>query len=57
MGSPLVEEEFEDYRTVDGVSIAFKATVRVGGRPVVERRVLDVVVDRPLSPQLFKRPS
>ncbi|MEQ1869443.1 MAG: hypothetical protein ABL961_05410, partial [Vicinamibacterales bacterium] len=57
MGSPLVEEEFDDYRMVDGVSIAFKATVRVGGRPVIERRVLDVIVDRPLSPQLFKRPS
>jgi zinc protease len=57
MGSPLVEEEFDDYRVVDGVSIAHKATVQVGGKPVVERRVLDVAVDRPLPPELFRRPS
>jgi zinc protease len=57
MGSPLVEEAFDDYRTVDGVSIAHKATVHVGGKPVVERRVLDVAVDRPLPPELFRRPS
>jgi hypothetical protein len=57
MGSPLVEEEFDDYRTVDGISIAFKATVSVGGKPVVERRVLDVAVDRPLPADLFRRPS
>lgn len=57
LGGPLVEEEFDDYRVVDGVSIAFRATVKVGGKPVVERRVVDVAVDRPLSPDLFKRPS
>ncbi len=56
LGGPLVEEAFDDYRTIDGLSIAFKATVTIGGNPAVERRVLDVAVDRPFAPDLFKRP-
>ena len=56
MGAPLIEEIFDDYRTVDGVTIAFTATVRAHGEPVLERRVLDVALDRPLGPELFTRP-
>ena len=56
-GRPLIEEVFDDYRMVDGVSIAFTATVLVRGEPVLERRVLDIAIDRPLSPDLFKRPA
>ena len=56
LGGPLVEEQFDDYRTIDGISVAFKATVSVGGTPMVERRVLDAAADRDLSPDLFNRP-
>ena len=32
-GRPLIEEVFSDYRPVDGVQIAFTATMRRGGQP------------------------
>jgi zinc protease len=53
---PLVEERFSDYRTVDGVQIAFQATRRIGAQ-VVERRVTEVKVNVDLDPTLFKRPA
>ncbi len=56
MGQPLIEEVFDDYRTVDGLSVAYMATVRVKGEAVLERRVLDIAIDRPLALDLFRRP-
>ena len=56
MGQPLVEENFTDYREVNGVQITYAATVRVGGQPALERTVTDVKVGGPLDPSLFKRP-
>jgi hypothetical protein len=55
-GAPLVEERFEDYRVVHGVAMAFAASVRSGGRTIVERRVTDIQVNPPLDPRLFSRP-
>jgi len=52
----LVTEEFSDYRPVDGVQIAFKATRQVGDR-AVQRTVSDVKINTPLEPALFKRPA
>jgi outer membrane lipoprotein-sorting protein len=53
-GQALVEESFSDYRAVDGVQIPFMAERHVG--PItVKRRVLDVQLNRPLDPSLFKR--
>jgi hypothetical protein len=52
----LVEEQFADYRPVDGVQIAFKATRKVGDR-AVERVVTDVKINAPIEPALFKRPT
>jgi zinc protease len=55
-GRPLVEEAFFDYRDVDGIQFAFRATQKVG--PVsVERRVTDVKINAPIDPALFKRPA
>jgi zinc protease len=51
----LVEEQFSDYRAVDGVQIAFKATRRVGDRSV-QRTVSDVKINAPVDAALFKRP-
>jgi hypothetical protein len=52
----LVEEQFSDYRPVDGVQIAYKATRKVGDRSV-ERTVTDVKINAPVDPALFKRPA
>src|SRR6185437_5635875 len=38
-GQPLIEELFSDYRTVDGVNVAFTAEVRASGNPIVKRRL------------------
>jgi len=55
-GRPLVEEAFFDYRDVDGIQFAFRATQKVG--PVsVERRVTDVKINAPIDPAVFKRPA
>ncbi len=56
-GQPLVEEEFSDYRLVDGLQIAFAATVRQGGQIVLERHVTEIRVNAPPDPLLFKRPT
>jgi hypothetical protein len=55
-GRPLVEEQFSDYRPVDGIQIAFTALRKAGDR-TVERRISDVKINTPLDPALFKRPS
>jgi hypothetical protein len=55
-GRPVVDEAFFDYRDVDGIQFAFRATQKVG--PVsVERRVTDVKINAPIDPALFKRPA
>ncbi len=55
-GNPLIEELFADYRPVDGVQIAFSATVRRGGHTVLERRVVELRINDGLDQALFKRP-
>jgi zinc protease len=55
-GRPVIEEQFFDYRPVDGVQIAFRATQKVGPLSV-ERRVIDVKLNTPLDAALFKRPT
>ncbi len=56
-GSPLVEEQFSDYRAVDGVQIAFAASVLQYNRKVLERRVTSIRINAPLNPSLFQRPA
>jgi zinc protease len=55
-GRPVIEEQFFDYRLVDGVQIAFRATQKVGSLSV-ERKVIDVKLNTPLDAALFKRPA
>ena len=54
---PLIEEIFSDYRVVDGVQVAYTATVRRGGQPMLERRVNVIAINPPLDPALFTRPA
>jgi predicted Zn-dependent peptidase len=55
-GRPLVEEQFSDYRPIDGIQIAFQAVRKVGTLSV-ERRALVVKINAPIDPSLFKRPA
>ena len=55
-GRPIVEEEFSDYRAVEGVQFAFVGARRSGSQSI-ERRVTDLKLNAPLEPALFKRPS
>ena len=57
LGRPLIEEVFRDYKSVDGVQIAFSATVRRGGEKVLQRQVRDIHVNAPVDPVLFARPT
>jgi hypothetical protein len=56
-GRPLIEEISSDYRLVDGVQVAFGATVRQGGRQMVDRHVTEFKINAPLDPALFRRPA
>jgi zinc protease len=55
-GRPLVEESFSDYRPVDGIQIAFRAS-RKSGPLAVERRVTEVKINTAVEPALFSRPA
>jgi zinc protease len=55
-GRPVIEDEFSDYRPVDGVQIAFRAARRSGSQ-AIERQITDVKINTRLDPALFKRPS
>ena len=55
-GAPLVEELFGDYRPIDGVQIAFSATVRRGSETLIERKIVELRINDSLDPALFRRP-
>jgi hypothetical protein len=57
LGQPLIEEILADYKAVDGVQIAFSATVRRGGVAVLDRQVHDIVINGPMDQALFTRPT
>jgi zinc protease len=56
-GQPLIEELFTDYKAVDGVQIAFGASVQRGGTKVLDRRVQSIRINAPIDPALFRRPA
>ena len=56
-GQPIIEEQYSDYRAVDGIQVAFTTKVVRGGSPVFERRVTDIKFNAPLDPALFRRPT
>ena len=55
-GSQLIEELFADYRPIDGVQIAFSATVRRGSETMLERKIVELRINDALDQTLFKRP-
>jgi hypothetical protein len=55
-GRPIVEEQFSDYRPVDGVQMPFHATQTVGTL-VVDRQVIELKINSAVDPAFFKRPA
>jgi zinc protease len=55
-GRPLVEEQFSDYRDVDGLQIPFAASRKLGPQ-AVERHATEVRINAPIDPAQFKRPT
>lgn len=51
-----VEERFDDYRPVDGMSLPFQATVVRDGVVVVERTITDLRINPALAADTFARP-
>jgi hypothetical protein len=56
-GTWAAEEIFSDYRSVDGIQVAFKAVVDRPGAPRVERQVRSFAYNVALDPALFTRPG
>jgi hypothetical protein len=52
-----MEESFSDYRSIDGLQIAFSASVSRDGVPFLNRRVQRFEYNVPLDAQLFTKPS
>jgi zinc protease len=55
-GRPIIEEQFSDYRAVDGVQIPFSAS-RKAGPMTLERKVSEVKINAAIDPSQFKRPT
>jgi zinc protease len=55
-GPADAEELFSDYRTIDGIQVAFRAVVRQAGATVVEREVTRFAINIPLDDALFRKP-
>ena len=51
-----VEEQFSDYRSVNGLQVAFAAVVQAAGVPVLTRQVRTFEYNVPLAASLFTRP-
>jgi len=54
--SPM-EETFSDYRSIDGLQVAFSAVVRRAGTPFLSRRLKSFEYNVPLDSSLFVKPS
>ena len=56
-GRGATEEIFSDYRTVDGVSFPFKATVMRGGLVLLERQLTSVQINPTIGAEVFTKPQ
>jgi zinc protease len=56
-GQGPTEEIFDDYRSIDGVSIPFKASIVRSGRVVLVRELTDVKINPAIAPDTFARPA
>jgi hypothetical protein len=52
-----MEQRMEDYRAVDGLQIAFAASVRLDGALVQERTFKKVEVNPVIDPGVFTKPA
>jgi zinc protease len=52
-----MEEEYSDYRDVDGLQVAFRAELRRTGQPILRRTVRSFQYNIPLDPAIFQKPS
>jgi zinc protease len=55
-GRPVAEEQFFDYRDVDGIQMPFRALMNIGPLSV-ERRTSELKLNAPFEADLFKRPA
>ncbi|HVH55354.1 MAG TPA: insulinase family protein [Vicinamibacterales bacterium] len=56
-GEPATEERFSDYRPVQGLQVAHRATVRRESSPPFDRVVRTFEINVPIEPSFFKKPS
>ena len=56
-GRTMMEEQFSDYKRVDGLQVAFAAVLEEGGLPVLTRRVRTFHYNVSLPADLFRRPA
>ena len=50
------EEQFSDYRKVNGIDVPFKATVLRNGQKILERTLKGVTFNTTVDPNLFQQP-
>jgi zinc protease len=56
-GEPLTEERFTDYRQVQGLQVAHRATLKRENNPPVERLVRTFEINVPIEATFFKKPT
>lgn len=56
VGRQRTEELLSDYRTVDGVQVAYKAIMRRDDQTILERAVTDLKLNLPIDDGVFKKP-
>jgi zinc protease len=54
---PITEEKFSDYRPVQGLQVAHRATVRRQNSPPFDRIVRTFEINVPIEPTFFKKPA
>jgi zinc protease len=55
-GEPPMDEQFSDYRSVDGYQVPF-TTIAVNGQASIERRITSIKFNAPIDPTIFKTPK
>jgi hypothetical protein len=56
-GEPVTEETFTEYRPVQGLQVAHRATLRRDGNPPFERVVRTFEINVPIESTFFRKPA
>ena len=56
-GEPATEERFTDYRSVQGLQVAHRATLKRENNPPFERILRTFEINVPIEPTFFKKPA